>query len=358
MELDPRFWAGKCVCVTGGTGFLGWHLVRQLLALTPRVRIFGLRPTSLQLPAHLQGLDCVFGDVRDPGAVREAVRNCQIVFHTAGTVAVWGPALKQMREIHVVGTRQILHALPPGARLVHTSSVVAIGASRGPEILTEASPFNLQPLQVDYVHAKKAAEDVALVAAAAKGTDVVVVNPAYLIGPEDYERSIMGRFCLRFWKGKVPLIPPGALNFVDVRDVARGHLLAAERGRRSCRYILGGENRTMWELAQVLAGVRGMSVRWRFRLPAFLQTVLAWCAECGSHYVNREPYPSRQFARMCRYRWQYSSARAGAELGYQARSLQDSLIDAHQWFCDHGWLKPNNDAIAAYQSDVAKRSAA
>jgi dihydroflavonol-4-reductase len=357
MKPDPRFWAGKRVCVTGGTGFLGWHLVRQLLLVTPHVRILGLRPASQQLAALLQAHDCVFGDVRDPSAAREAVRNCQIVFHTAGTVAVWGPALTQMHEIHVVGTRQILQALPANARLVHTSSVVAIGASLANEVLMEESPFTLQALKVDYVHAKKAAEDIALEAAAC-GIDAVIVNPAYLIGPGDYENSVMGRLCLRFWKGKVPLIPPGALNFVDVRDVALGHLLAAERGRRGCRYILGGENQTMREFARRLAEVRGQLGRWRYPMPAWMQTALAWLAERRSALLLREPYPSLQFARMSRYRWRYSSARAEAELGYRARPVLESLHDAHRWFCEHGWLKPIDAPTPMNQSEKAKRQAA
>ena len=93
MEPDPRFWSAKRVCVTGGTGFLGWHLVRELLPLAGHVRILGLRPASRTLDAQLRSLDCVFADVAcDPVAVRHAFRDCDVVFHTAGTVAVWGPA--------------------------------------------------------------------------------------------------------------------------------------------------------------------------------------------------------------------------------------------------------------------------
>src|SRR5438445_8028436 len=93
LEPEPRFWADKRVCVTGGTGFLGWHLVRQLLPLAARVRILGLRPASAALTAQLSDVECVFGDVRDPVAVRAAVSDCDVVFHTAGTVGVWGAAL-------------------------------------------------------------------------------------------------------------------------------------------------------------------------------------------------------------------------------------------------------------------------
>ncbi len=341
MELDSHFWAGKRVCVTGGTGFLGWHLLRQLLPLTGRVRVLGLRPASEELWERLRPLDCVVGDVRDGGAVRRAVRGCDVVFHAAGPVTLWGKALKAIRDIHLSGTRQVVEALPAGARLVHTSSVVAVGAAAGSEALTEESRFDLQRLKVDYVHAKREAEAEAL-AAAGTGRDVVVVNPAYLIGPEDYERSEMGRLCLRGWKGKLPLVPAGALNFVDVRDAARGHLLAAERGRPGRRYILGGENLTFAEFAARLAAVRGLPPRRRLVLPAWAQTVAAWYAGVRARFTGRQPYPSLQHARMNRRRWYYSSERARAELGYCPRPVEESLRDAHEWFRRMDWLQPDD----------------
>ena len=131
--------------------------------------------------------------------------------------------------MHVTGTRHVLEAAG-GARVVHTSSVVAVGASRSGRIFDEEASFPLAGLRVPYVCAKRAAEELALQAAAG-GTDVVVVNPGYLVGPEDHEPSAMGRFCVRAWKGRMILAAPGGYNFVDVRDVAAGHLLAAERGR-------------------------------------------------------------------------------------------------------------------------------
>ena len=194
----------------------------------------------------------------------------------------------------------------------------------------------MRRLKVDYVHAKKAAENIVL-AAAAKGADAVVVNPAYLIGPEDHENSIMGRFCLRFWRGKIPLIPRGGLNFVDVRDAACGHLLAAEKGQAARRYILGGENRTLMDFTATLAEVRG-EARLRLPMPLWLQAAIAWFAERRAVIREREPHPSMQHVRMNRYDWYYSSQRAQAELGYQARPIQTALADAHRWFCDNGWL--------------------
>jgi dihydroflavonol-4-reductase len=343
MEPDPWFWAGKRVCVTGGTGFLGWHLVRQLQALTPHVRVFGLRPASALLLECMRKLDWVEGDIRDADAVCRALRDCDVVLHAAGPVAVWGPALRQLHDTHVQGTRHVLAALPVRARLVHTSSVVAVGASTGRAPLTEDAPFGLQRLRVDYVHAKRAAEDVALTAAARQ--DVVVVNPAYLLGPGDYQGSPLGRLCLRFWKHKLPLVPGGGLNFVDVRDAARGHLLAAERGVRGRRYILGGENLTFADFVNRLAAVRGLPPRRRCCVPWWLQAALARFAELRAGLLHREPYPSVQQARMSRYYWYYSAARAAADLGYRARPLQETLTDLFAWFCQHRRLR--RCAIAA-----------
>jgi dihydroflavonol-4-reductase len=358
MQPDLRFWAGKRVCVTGGTGFLGWALARDLLQLAGSVRILGLQPANPELRAQLQGLDCVFADVRDAAAVRPALRDCDIVFHTAGTVAVWRPALAQMHSIHCDGTRAVVQALPSHARLIHTSSVVAVGATRGRQVLTENTPFNLPHLKVDYVHAKKAAEDIALDAAEG-GSDVVVVNPGYLIGPEDFEGSIMGRFCLRVWKDKVPLIPPGGWNLVDVRDVALGHLLAAERGQRGRRYILGGENLTLVEFVQRLHEVRGAPSRWSMRMPAWFYSSIACFAELRGLWLNKEPYPALQHVRLNRYHWYYSSARAGAELGYQSRPIRDTLQDAHAWFCDHRQLaRCQRTASVSDEKPSARRHAA
>jgi dihydroflavonol-4-reductase len=331
MQPNPAFWRDKRVCVTGGTGFLGWHVARLLLPLARQVRVLGLEPGSEALAAALREIDCVYADVRDAAAVRNAVSDRDIVFHAAGAVGVWGAALARMREVHELGTRNVLEALSSGARLVHTSSVVAVGASRAPSLLDESAAFGLEQLRVDYVHAKRVAEALVL-AAADRGADAVVVNPGYLVGPEDHEASVMGRFCLRCWQGKVPLVPPGGMNFVDVRDAALGHLLAAERGARGRRYILGGENLAMTEFVHELARVRGMRAR-APRMPGWLNTAAACVAEMHARYTGREPYPSFQHARLTRYYWHYSSARARAELGYEPRPLAVTLADTHEWYC-------------------------
>jgi len=336
MDVGDRFWRGLRVCVTGGTGFLGCHLIEQLLARRAHVRSLSL-PVGPDHPlAKLAGVERIEGDIRDRQLVGRALADCQVVFHTAGVVAVWGPALERMWSVHIEGTQNVLAAAERGARIVHTSSVVAVGASRRGRELNEDSPFNLTNIDLPYCHAKRAAEEMAL--KAIDNRDVVVVNPAYLVGPADHEGSIMGRFCLRCWRGRVPLAPPGGVNLVDVRDVALGHLLAAELGRRGQRYILAGENRTYAAFMGELATAAGRPRRWRPTVPSWMLTCLARLNELRARFTGREPYPSLAHARLNRYRWFYRSDKAAEELGYRPRPLAETLCDAFAWYAGEGKL--------------------
>jgi dihydroflavonol-4-reductase len=329
MQASPSFWAARPVCVTGGSGFLGFHLVHQLVALGARVRAFGLRPAEGHPLWTMPGVEVCVGDVRDRAAVRRAVVDAAVVFHAAGFVAVAGPAEARMMEVHREGTANVIESAGPEARVVHTSSVVAVGASRCGELLDEDSRFDVGSLAVPYVRAKREAERIALEAAARR--DVVVVNPGYLVGPDDHERSVMGRFFQRAWKGRMPLAAPGGLNLADVRDVATGHLLAAERGRWGRRYILGGENLSNVEILRRLGAVAGHRPRALPRLPACLVTAAAHLSEGLARRSGREPFPSLGQARMCRYYWYYRSDRAREELGYLPRPLDESLRAALSW---------------------------
>jgi dihydroflavonol-4-reductase len=335
MTTDTTRWFDRTVCVTGGAGFLGLHLVQQLRDHGAAVRVYGLPPR----PGHplLDWLDVkrIDGDIRDRDRLRQALAGCDVVFHVAGTVGVWGPELARMRSVHVDGTRNVLETAPSNARIVHTSSVVAVGASRSQELLDENSPFELEGCGLPYCEAKREAEELAL----ASNRDVVVVNPAYLVGPEDHEPSIMGRFCQRYWRGRVPVSPPGGVNFVDVRDAADGHLLAAALGTAGRRYILGGENHSFAEFMQMLATTSRFVPRGQPRLPHWLFVAAGGLGELRGKLTGREPYPSLAHVRLNRYWWFYHSERAEAELGFRARPLTQTLIDLYCWFNETSSLK-------------------
>jgi dihydroflavonol-4-reductase len=326
---DPVWWRGRRVCVTGGSGFLGWHLVEQLRALGARVRLLALPPGAAHPLTGCPDVECFWGDVRDAALVRRAVAGCDVIFHTAAVVAFSGPALRLMDTVGREGTRNVL-AAGREARIVHTSSSMAVGGSCHPEPLTEDSPFLAETLALTYVRSKRQTEALALEASGRQ--DVVIVNPSFLIGPQDYGPSELGRFCLRFWKGRIPLALPGGINVVDVRDAARGHILAAEHGKSGRRYLLGGEDRTFVQLMAELAQVAGLRLRVLLRLPPFLLGPVAASATVLAWLRRRPPYPSLQQARLGRYYWFVRSDRARRELGYQPRPLAECLTDTYRWF--------------------------
>lgn len=244
---------------------------------------------------------------------------------------MWGPQLETMRRAHLEGTRNILKAAGQTKRVVHTSSIVAVGATRHGAIMDEESPFNLAAERIDYVHAKRDAELLAL-DATRTGQDVIVVNPGYLVGPEDFEPSVMGKFCARVWRAHLTIAAPGGYNLVDVRDVALGHLLAAERGQTGRRYILGGENLSMSQFMRRLAKVAGMQPRLVPTIPLGAMWLAAGIGELQALKKKRESYPSFQHCRLNRYSWFVSSVRANRELGFRPRQLDESLTDAYAWF--------------------------
>lgn len=340
LDSTTRYWRDRPVCVLGGTGFLGRHLVRQLLDAGAFVRTLSL-PGSEFGYTHAR-LNTLWGDISDRATLAEVVAGISAVFLAAGPVGA-GPILTHKMGAHSAVLDAVLTVLPPQTRLVLTSSIVAVGATSRGRVLAEDSPFPNAELRVGYVQAKRAAEEAAL-AAVARGRNIVVVNPGYLFGPDDPGPSVMGQLCVRFWRGHVPFPAPGGLNAVDVRDVAAGHLLAAERGVAGRRYILGGENVRLTDLFAALARAAGLRRRvlssFRPPLPGLAYYFLAAIAELGHRFTGRDPKPSFEFVRMQRLFWYVSSARAERELGYSHRPLAETLADAFAWHSTHTRVAP------------------
>jgi dihydroflavonol-4-reductase len=228
--------------------------------------------------------------------------------------------------VNVIGTANVIAAAQTAGirRLVHCSSIVAVGAITGPTRLDETARWNLGALQVPYVSTKREAEEVAL---AAQNIEVVVANPACVIGPGDHAGSEFGTICGRFWRGKLPIHFGGGNNFVDVRDVAVGLRLCAERGRVGERYILGGSNRSMTAFFSELA-VAARQALPRFRLPTVLAPLTAALESRLSRPSRHRAYLSPAQAKLLSYFFYFDCGKARRELGYAARPLRESLRDA------------------------------
>lgn len=325
-----RRWAGRAVAITGATGFVGHHLALQLVEQGASVTAL-VRATSSRGRLERAGVHCAEVRLDDPLSLTEACWGCEYVFHLAGAVdfeADWD----RFWRINVEGSRNVLAAARRAGvrRVIHTSSIVAIGAAMEPRALNESARWDLDRLRVPYVTTKRRAEELAL-ATASDDLDVVVVNPASVIGPDDFSASEFGTLCRRFWRGRIPFHFGGGNNFVDVRDVARGHLLAAEHGRSGERYILGGHNRTYTAFFADLARVAPRPI-FRLRLPDALSPILAALNESVQQHRHSRPYLTTAQARLLARFFYVDSGKARRELGYEPRPLQPTLSDAYRFW--------------------------
>ena len=329
MTAVASFWRGRRVAITGATGFVGYHLS---LALLRRGATVSALVRNLDKARRLSdnGVRCVNVALHDQPALTEACTGCEFVFHLAGAVD-FAEDWQRFYSVNVEGTRCVLAAARAAGvrRLVHTSSIVAVGALPQPKILDERAVWNLGYLKVPYITTKRRAEE-AVLAASESPPEVVVVNPASVIGPDDFFSSEFGTLCRRFWSGQIPLYFSGGHNCVDVRDVAEGHLLAAERGRAGERYLLTGTNRTYGEFFNDLTRSAGRSIA-RLRLPTGL-AVLA--AEITKHFQPQDERPALNpnLARMQGLYFFFDCAKARSELGYQPRPYRQTLADTHAFW--------------------------
>lgn len=337
--------SAQTALVTGGNGFVGCHVVRALLARGDRVRAL-VRP-SADLSA-LAGLDCelVAGDLRDGAAVQRAAEGCDRVFHVAADYRLWVTDPAAMYATNVEGTRNLLDAARRAGvrRIVHTSTVGTLGIPPGAPG-REDTPVALADMVGPYKRSKFMAEQLALEAARA-GLPVVVVNPSTPIGPLDLKPTPTGRVIVDFINRRMPAFVDTGLNLVDVADVARGHLLAAERGRVGEKYILGGENLTLEEFLGRLALVSGLPAP-RLRIPYPVALGFALCAEAVARTVTRRaPRASLTEVRMARKRMFFDSAKARAELGYAPGPIDDAMRRAVACYREIG-MAPQSAAASA-----------
>ncbi|MFO0804618.1 MAG: NAD-dependent epimerase/dehydratase family protein [Gemmataceae bacterium] len=212
-------WTGRRVAVTGATGFVGWHVAAQLRARGADVLALHRAGSNIGNLRRL-GVQTVLAGLDDPAALTNACHGAEVLIHTAGAVD-FGGDWAGIRAVNVHGTANAIAAARAAGvrRLVHVSSIVAVGGGTRAMLLDETAEWNLSRYRVPYATTKREAETLAL-QAARDDLEVVVVNPGCVVGPEDFSESEFGRVCKRFWRGRLPLHFGGGNNFVDVRDVA------------------------------------------------------------------------------------------------------------------------------------------
>lgn len=329
---DAAFWAGRRVAVSGATGFIGHHLATALRAAGADVTAL-VRAFSDTSRLRALGVRCAVAPVDEPVLLAEALRGRGVLFHLAGAVD-FNNDWAQCRRVNVLGTENVLRAAAQAGvrRVVHASSIVAVGATQEPVRLNESSPWNLAGHAVPYVTTKREAEELARTFRG--GPEVVVVNPASVIGPDDYSGSEFGVMCRRFWQGRIPLVFGGGNNFVDVRDVAAGMLRAATRGRPGERYILGGANRSYTAFNSELSRTAGRAIP-RLRVPTAFAQAGAAISDRFNNKRNKRPLLTSAQARLLGLFFYYDGTKAETELGFRPRPLTESLADAFRfWMLD------------------------
>jgi dihydroflavonol-4-reductase len=313
--------------VTGGTGFVGLHLVRELARRGDELRLL-VRVGSNTQP--LEGVDWepAIGDVTDRDSVRKAMQGVNRVFHVAGTTSMRTRDRIRVFQVNVEGTKNVFEeALAAGVeRAVLTSSSSAVGAARRGETIDEDYPFTVGRLGIAYINSKHDAELVAL-RVAAKGLPAVIVNPSFVLGPDDPNPSgtsnaLVRRLLLR----RIPGYLDGAINIVDVRDVAKGHLLADERGEPAERYLLTGRNFTMQRLFADLSRIADVPTP-----PVRMHGRLAVGGVEAMELLGLRLPTSADEVRSGTQWFTYRNDKAREELGWVPRPHEETLDDTVRW---------------------------
>jgi len=322
--------------VTGGTGFVGAHVVRTLLARGREVRCLVRegRPH-----ANLDGLDVELraGDLLQADTLAPLLGGVERVFHVAADYRLFVRDPKPLYAANVDGTKALLDAAKAAGvtRFVHTSSVGALGLHHDGSPADERTPVDLDRMIGHYKRSKYLAEREAE-AWAARGLDVVIVNPSTPVGDLDIKPTPTGQIIVDFLRRKMPAYVDTGLNLVDVRDVAEGHVLAAERGKTGEKYILGAQNLSLRQILDLLADITGLPAP-TVQLPHWVPWIVGACQTGFARLFGGTPRVSLEAVRMSKHRMYFESTKAEQELGYAPGPVRDALERAVLWFREHGY---------------------
>lgn len=326
----------RCL-VTGAAGFIGSHVVRALLARGHAVRALHLPQDDLR---NLRGLPCeaIPGDITDPASLRRAVDGCQRVFHLAAVFRLWSADRGLFQRVNVEGTRQVLLAARAAGveRVVVTSSIARFGGQGPQRRATEDSPFALGRTGDAYAQSKRDAHELAL--SFAGRLDLVLVAPTGPIGPGDVGPTPTGRLLLGAALDPLSVVVASGVEVADVRDMAEGHVLAAERGARGACYLLGGHDVTLAELARLARSLAGQDPRAVLTLPTALLRPAAHAALAWARVRGTPPALTPASLRIAALGLRADPSRARRELGLPVRPLAHAVLDALAWWAQEGYV--------------------
>lgn len=333
----------KCF-VTGASGFIGSNLVHELLARGHEVKAL-LRPGADQRGLTGADFEPVAGDLSDRAHLTAALRGCDWCFHVAARYALWMRDYAPMQAANVDGTRLLLEAAAEAgcARIVYTSTVGCLKPAQWhdgqwvPSDETAAALY--EEMTNEYKRTKWRAEEIAR-SQAARGVPIVIVNPTAPVGPRDVKPTPTGQVILDVLNRQMPAYLETGLNWVHVRDVAMGHILAAEKGRIGERYILGHTegNWSLQTMLATLAEITGLPPI-RFRIPYGVALAAAYTNEALARVTGKPPRAPLAGVRMARYQMFFNPRKAVEELGLPQTPPRQALADAVAWFQTNGYVR-------------------
>jgi len=325
------------IVLTGATGHIGNVLVRELLARGEKLRLV-IPP--FDNTTSIEGLEVekIEGDVRNIDSLKQAFKGADVVYHLAGIISILGKT-DLLHQVNVVGTRNVVEACLQSAvpRLVYTSSIHAIEEPAHGTVIDETFPFDPDKVRGEYAKTKAQAT-LEVLEGVKNGLDAVVVCPTGVIGPYDFAPSEMGQLILDFARNKVKSGIEGGYDFVDVRDVVTGHILACEKGRTGEAYILSGEWTTVVDIMLLLEEITGIKAPC-YKAPVWLALVGAVFSPLYYRLTKSKPLFTEYSIRTLASNAMVSRAKAGHELGYSPRPIREAIVDAVQWFKETGRME-------------------
>jgi dihydroflavonol-4-reductase len=320
--------------VTGGTGFVGSHIVRTLVEAGHTVRVLHRPSSRLDLLANLS-VEHALGDLLDTAALEAAMRGCDWVFHTAAVADYWRAQRIKMYLVNVHGTRNVLDAAQRVGvrRVILTSSGAAVGLHPDGRPSDETMAFNYPPARFPYGHSK-ALSELEAQRAVARGQEVVILSPSVVLGPGDLNQ-ISGSMIVEFARGLVPpFYPAGSVSVIDVRDVANAHLAAAERGRSGERYLLGAVDvsyRAFWKIIAETVGAKPPVIPLPAPLAAPLASLVRLLRDMGIPLPINADQVWLSARDVC-----FDARKARRELGEPQIGLEQSIRETYEWYIAHG----------------------
>jgi dihydroflavonol-4-reductase len=325
------------IFLTGATGFVGHHVAHALAAQGAQLRLLVRKTSNLK---NLEGIagETYVGDLSEPESLRAGIAGCDVVLHVAADYRLWIPDPASMYRANVDGTRELLRLAREAKvkRVVYTSSVATMHFRRDGLVVNEETPVSLDDMVGHYKRSKFMAEQEAM-QAAAKGQNVVILNPTSPIGSNDSKPTPTGRIFLDFLNGKFPAYMDTGLNLVDVSEVARTHVAALTRGQPGRRYILGGENLTLKQILDKMSALTGLPSP-TVEIPFAVAATYAFFEEWITGRIRgKEPRATLEEVRMGRKKMYASSARAQQELGFRILPVNPAMKAAIDWFRANGY---------------------